>query len=269
MMRTPPLLLLLMLSVPAFGAGAPVPPADLSSRAGWDQRLGAPIPRDLAFNDAQGKPVTLAALAQGKPLLLSLGYYRCPNLCDVVLQGLGTAASKLSLRPGADYEIAFVSIDPRETAADAAKSAHHIAVMDPDADTARWNLLTANESSVRDLADAVGFRYFYDERIDQYAHPAGAVLLTNDPSSNKLVAAQYFFGVAFPPDSLRLALVNASHGKLGTLIDQLVLLCCGYDPATGRYSLLIGRVMQACGVVFLLLMGACLAWLRRRDRSSA
>lgn len=269
MTRLVPMVLLLALCAPAWAATAPVPPPDLDTRAGWDQRLGAQVPAGLYFRNTGGELVTLSALADGKPLLLSLGYYRCPNLCSTVLHGLGDAVSTLSLRPGRDYQVVFVSIDPRETPGDAAQSARHLASMHPDADVERWHLLTGDESSVRALAAAVGFRYFYDARIDQYAHAAGTVLLTGGAASNQSRVAQYFFDVAFAPGALRLALVDASRGKLGSVIDQLVLLCCGYDPATGRYSLLIGRVMQILGVGFALLMGAWLLWIRGKGGARA
>lgn len=270
MMRVAATLVLLALSLclapetPVFAAQAPLPPRDLETRAGFDQHLGAQVPVDLRFRDANGRDTTLAAIAQGKPVLLSLGYYRCPNLCGMVLHGLGDAASKLSLRPGSDYQIVFASIDPHETSADAAQAAHRLARMHPDADVDRWHFLAGDESSIHALAEAVGFRYFYDERNKQYAHAAGAVVLTGQGK-----IAQYFFGVAFPPDTLRLAVIDASHGQLGSLIDQLVLLCCGYDPATGRYSLLIGRVMQILGIGFALLLGAWLLWVRRKGRATA
>lgn len=257
-------LLTLSLGIPVFAAQAPLPPRDLETRAGFDQHLGAQVPFDLRLRDVDGQETTLAAIAAGKPVLLSLGYYRCPNLCGMVLHGLGDAASTMSLRPGSDYQVVFASIDPHETSTDAAQAARRLARMHPDADVDRWHFLTGEEASIHALANAVGFRYFYDDRNHQYAHAAGAVVLT---SQGKV--AQYFFGVAFPPDTLRLAVIDASRGQLGSLIDQLVLLCCGYDPATGRYSLLIGRVMQVLGIGFALLLGAWLLWVRRKARITA
>lgn len=247
----------------ALAATAPFPPTDLDVRVGWDQRLGAQVPANLRLRDAQGKSVTLSELSRGKPMLLSMGYYRCPNLCGMVLHGLGEAATKLSIQPGIDYQVAFVSIDPNETAADATAAKQRLARMHPQAHIDRWHLLTGDEESIRMLAGAVGFRYFYDPRNQQYAHAAGAAVLTGGDK-----VAQYFFGVAFAPRALRLALVDASRGKLGSMIDQLVLLCCGYDPSTGRYSLLIGRIMQILGIGFALVFGAWLLRVRRKVRSA-
>lgn len=256
------LILLLLFWLPLVaGAGVP-PPADLSQRAGFDQRLGAQVPMTLHFRDANGRSVTLAELADGKPTLLALGYYRCPNLCDLVLHGIAHALPGLRLRPGEDYQVVFVSIDPRETSADARDAAQMLAQMNLASRVDRWYLLTGDPASIHAVAQAVGFRYFHDSRNDQYAHAAGLAVLTGQGK-----VAQYFFGVSYPPQALRLALVDASHGRLGNLIDRLVLLCCGYDPGTGRYSLLIGRVMQGLGVGFVLLMLAGLYGFRRRERT--
>jgi protein SCO1/2 len=137
-----------------------------------------------------------------------------------------------------------------------------LARMHPEAHVPRWHFLTGEQASIGALAKAIGFRYFYDDRLHQYAHAAGLVAITPDGK-----VAQYFFGVSWPPASLRLALVDASHGQLGSLIDRLVLLCCGYDPTTGRYSLVIGRTMQVLGTVFVLAFGGWLAWLKARPRA--
>jgi protein SCO1/2 len=253
------LILLLLFWLPFMaGAGMP-PPTDLNQRAGFDQRLGAQVPMALHFRDADGRSVTLAELADGKPTLLALGYYRCPNLCDVVLHGIAHALPKLRLRPGEDYQVVFISIDPRETPADASNAARMLAQMNPAANAGGWHLLTGETASIHAVAQAAGFRYFHDPRNDQYAHAAGLVVLTGQGT-----VAQYFFGVSYPPDSLRLSLIGASHGKLGSPIDRLVLLCCNYDPSTGRYSVLIGRVMQVLGVGFVLLMLLGFYRFRRR-----
>ena len=256
------LVLLLLFWLPLVAGAGVLPPTDLNQRVGFDQRLGAQLPTTLPFRDADGRSVTLAELAGGKPTLLALGYYRCPNLCDVVLHGIAHALPALRLRLGEDYQVVFISIDPRETPADAHDAARMLARMNPAAHVERWHMLTGDAASTRAVANVVGFRYFHDPRNDQYAHAAGLVVLTGQGK-----VAQYFFGVSYPPDALRLALVGASHGRLGSLIDRLVLLCCGYDPSTGHYSLLIGRMMQGLGVGFVLLMLAGLYRFRRRERT--
>ncbi|HZO23861.1 MAG TPA: SCO family protein [Steroidobacteraceae bacterium] len=236
------------------------PPKDLYRRAGVDQHLGVQVPLRLLFRDSDGRAITLQALTHGKPTLLALGYYRCPNLCDMTLHGMGRAAAAMPLRVGRDYQVAFVSIDPGETPRDAHATAamleHDVPAGQPD----RWHLLTGTQSAIRGLSEATGFRSFRDDRIGQYAHAAGVVVLTGQG-----LIAQYFFGVSYSPRALRLALVNASGGHLGSILDQLVLLCCAYDPSTGRYSLLIGKIMQALGIVFVLGAGA-LWWTLHRGR---
>jgi len=255
-------LVLLLVAMVVSATQAPLPPPDLDQRAGFDQRLGTAIPAHARFRDASGRTVDLHTLAHGKPLLLALGYYRCPNLCDVVLKGMAHTLARLDLKPGRDFEVAFVSIDPKETPAEARHAQTMLARMQPSAAVPRWHFLTGDPAAIAALARAIGFRYFYDERLHQYAHAAGLVAITPDGK-----VAQYFFGVSWPPASLRLALVGASHGHLGSLIDRLVLLCCGYDPTTGRYSLAIGRAMQVLGVAFVLALVGWLAWFKRRARA--
>jgi protein SCO1/2 len=255
-------LALLLFWLPLLALAGLPPPKDLNQRAGFDQRVGKQVPMSAHFRAANGQDVTLADLADGKPTLLALGYYRCPNLCDLVLHGIAHALPDLRLGTGDDYQVVFVSIDPRETPADARHAAQMLAKVNPAAHVDRWHMLTGDQASIHALAQAVGFRYFLDKRNNQYAHAAGVVVLTGQGK-----VAQYFFGVSYPSAALRLALVGASHGKLGSLIDQLVLLCCGYDPSTGRYSLLIGRVMQILGIGFALLLVAGVFWFRRRERT--
>lgn len=252
-----------LLAWAALATDSPPPPPDLSQRVGFDQRIGATVPPSLEFRDVHGQAVSLRQLAKGKPLLLALGYYRCKNLCGVVLQGMAKSVAAISLRPGRDFAVAFVSIDPRETPADAAARQRMLVAMAPRANVADWHFLTGATASIQELAHAIGYRYFYDPRIDQFAHATGVVVLAGDGR-----VAQYLFGVQFPPRNLRLALVEASQGRLGNVIDQLVLFCCSYDPSTGRYSPLIGRIMQILGGCFVLLLGVVLFLLHRHRRVS-
>lgn len=236
------------------------PPADLNSRTGFDQRIGATLPMGLALRSADGRSETLSQIADGKPLLMAFGYYHCPNLCDVTLHGMASVAAQMSLRAGADYHVVFLSIDPNETSSDAREAQDMLASMAPRAGVSTWTFATASPVDITSVTRTVGFRYFLDPRNGQYAHPAGIVVITPDGR-----VAQYFYGVGYDANALRLALVDASGGKLGSVIDRLVLLCCGYDPATGRYSLLISRLMIAlgCGFVGALAMG--FVWLNRRS----
>ena len=235
------------------------PPPDLDARAGFDQRIGATLPMEAPLSDADGRPTSLATIADGRPVLLAFGYYRCPNLCDLTLHAIASATAKVSLRVGRDYAVAFVSIATDETPADARDARDMLLRMSPQGEVDRWHWMTAAAPSIAALTRAAGFRYFKDPRDGQYVHPAGIVIVSPDGR-----ATQYFPGVDYDAHALRLALVDASQGKLGNVIDRLVLLCCGYDPSTGRYSLLISRIMIAVGCAFLLAMALGALWLRRR-----
>lgn len=239
-------------------AGVP-PPPDLDARAGFDQHIGAAVPMNAPLTDADGRATSLAAITDGKPLLLAFGYYRCPNLCDLTLHAIASAAAGLPLRAGHDYAVTFVSIATEETAADAREAREMLVRMSPRGHAEDWHWTTAGPKSVAALTRATGFRYFKDPRDGQYVHPAGIVIVSPDGR-----VTQYFFGVDYDTHALRLALIDASKGRLGTVIDRLVLLCCGYDPSTGRYSLLVSRIMIALGCAFLLAMAFGALWLRRR-----
>jgi protein SCO1/2 len=251
-----PVVCLLFLA-PVFAAVPP--PRDLDARAGFDQHIGARVPMDATLTSGEGRTNTLAAIADGKPLLLAFGYYRCPNLCDLTLHGIASAVARMPLVPGDDYQVVFVSIADAETSADALEARNMLARMDPQGRATRWTWATARPSSIAALTRSVGFRYFRDPRDGQYVHPAGLVVVAPDGR-----VSQYFFGVDYDSHALRLALVDASKGRLGSVIDRLVLLCCGYDPSTGRYSLLVSRIMIALGCAFLAVMAGAALWLRRR-----
>jgi len=244
----------------AASAGAPPPPQQLDQQVGFDQRLGAQLPMAAHFTDRHGRSASLGQWMDGRPTVLAMGYFHCPNLCDAVLQGMAHAVAGSGLQPGRDVNVLFVSIDPREQPADARHAEQMLARMNPQADPARWHFLLGSESAIHALAGASGYRYLYDARIDQYAHAAGIVVAS---AGGKV--AQYLFGVRYPSRSLRLALVDASQGRVGNVVDQLVLLCCGYDPATGRYSLVIGRVMRWLGIGFALLLANVLLVKHRRS----
>ncbi|MGN6479192.1 SCO family protein [Luteibacter sp.] len=254
----------IVLALAAFAAhaGSPLPPpADLKERVAFEQHLRRPMPVNTPLVDADGHPTRLAAIAAGKPLVVAFGYYRCPNLCDVTLHALAHAVAGMKLSPADDYRIVFISIDPRETPADARKARRMLAAMGPGGHVEDWTFATATPAAIGQLTDAAGFRYFYDARNKQFAHPAGAIILTGQGR-----IAQYFFGVSYPSRSLSLALIDASRGQIGTVLDQLVLFCCGYDPATGRYSLLVSRLMMVLGCGFVIVM--LVLWWRLRGRSA-
>jgi protein SCO1/2 len=239
---------------------APRAPADMLARVGFDQKLGAQVPLQLAFRTADGASVRLGALLNGRPTLLVPGYYGCANLCGAVRAGVAHAIARSGLEPGKQFNVVLVSIDSRDTPAAAFGAQRSDARAHPHAQVARWHYLTGAQDASAALTRAIGFRYWFDPRNGQFDHAAGIVLLT--PQGK---VAQYLFGVRFAPRTLRLALVDASRGRIGTVVDRLLLLCCDYDASTGRYSLLINRVMQALGIACALLLGGLILILRRGD----
>lgn len=243
-------------------AAAPPPPPDLPTRVGFDQRLGAAVPLAPVWRDAQGGRVALGTALGNRPTLLVPGYYRCRNLCDVVRAGVAQAVAASGLKPGGEFNLVLFSIDPQETAADAAAAQRRDAAAYPRGAVAHWLYLTGTAAAVSELTRAIGFRSLFDPRNGQYAHPAGIVLL-----SPRGLITQYLLGVRFSPLTLRLALVDASHGRIGTFVDRLLLICCDYDPATGRYSLLITRVLQGLGLLTAATLAALLGVLRRAERT--
>ena len=235
-------------------------PPDLHQRVGFDQELGAQVPLNATFHDASGKAVHLRDLLRGKPVLLVPGYFTCRTLCSVVRTGVANGVRGSGFTPGKQFDVLLVSIDPNETSADARNAQRMDAANHPGAGVARWHYLTGEQSSIAPVMHSIGFRYMFDARSDQFDHATGIVVLTP-----KGKVSQYLFGVTFPAETLRLALVNASDGHVGTLIDRLVLLCCQYDTSSGRYTLTIHRIMQGLGISFAVVLAGFVVFLRRSE----
>jgi len=245
----------------AAGTGTLPPPPDLSQRVTFEQHIGNRVPLGLTFREANGRPVKLGSLLQGRPTLLVPGYYRCANLCAFVRAGVANALRESQLRPGREFNVVLFSIDPGEQPADAAAAQGEDIRSHPGAAVAEWHYLTGNSQAIARLTRAIGFSYLFDARNDQYDHGAGVLILT--PAGT---ISQYLFGVQFSMETLRLALVDASRGRLGTVVDRLLLLCCDYDPSTGRYSLTIHHVLQGLGTLTALALAALITVLRRAER---
>lgn len=229
---------------------------------GIDQRLGAQVPLDLEFRDETGKTIRLADLMRGRPVVLSLVYYRCPMLCGEVLNGLLKSSQAVPFVIGNEYDMFTVSFDPQETSALAAekKSVFVKRYRRPGAEQG-WHFLVGDAPSIESLATSVGFRYRYDDSSNQFAHGAGIVVLTPEGK-----VSRYFYGIEYPPNDLRLALVESAAGKIGSPVDQFLLLCFHYDPATGRYGLAIARLLTWSGGATLLALGTFLVVMFRRER---
>ncbi|HET6586373.1 MAG TPA: SCO family protein [Oleiagrimonas sp.] len=236
-------------------------PPHLLDKIGFVQKLDAQVPLHTTFRNAHGAQVRLGDLLDGKPTLLVPGYFSCINLCSIVRTGVANAVAASGLAPGKQFNVVLVSINPKDTPRTAATTQTNDAVGHRDAHVPRWHYLVGSRQASEALMRSIGFRYLFDKRNGQYDHDAGIVLLT--PQGK---VSQYLFGVKFAPETLRLGLVHASHGKIGNLVDHFLLLCCNYDPSTGRYSLVIHRVMQLLGVLTALLLVGVVTYLLRREK---
>jgi protein SCO1/2 len=211
--------------------------------------MGEQVPLDARFIDEQGVEVRLGQFfTAGQPVVLVMSYYECPMLCSFVREGVLAALQQVPLTAGQDFQVVNISIDPLETPMMAAnvKTLTLQRYARPGAEQG-WHFLTGSEEQIRRVADAIGFKYYYDETIDQYAHAAGFVVLTPQGKT-----ARYFFGIEFNVSDLRLGLVEASSGKVGNVIDQILLLCYQYNPITGKYTPTIMTILRIAGVLTVI-----------------
>jgi protein SCO1/2 len=266
--------------VPFFGAQAqpaapgppprPAPPAQTLPPAlegvGFDQRLGERLPLDVHLRDEHGRAVPIGAYFTERPVVLAFVYYECPMLCTLVLNGLTSALKAVPFSPGRDFEIVTVSFDPRDTPALAArKKEHYVAALGAPAAAAGWHFLTGDSAAVRTLTEAAGFRYTYDAERGEFAHASGLLVLTPDG-----VISRVLYGIEYAPKDVRLALVEAGEGKVGSFVDQLLLFCFHYDPAAGQYGAAVLNLIRAGGLLMLAgLAGFVLVSLRRDRRARA
>jgi protein SCO1/2 len=250
----------------AWSAAVAGAPSTLAPEAFPDlafaQHPGAPLPLSAVLRDEAGRPVRLGDFLGARPAVLALGYFRCPNLCGLTLDDLTAAVEDSGLTPGHDFDVIVISIDPRETPSDAQAAKEKRLGRGAAAGTSGgWHFLTGDESEVRRIADRAGFSYGYDPALGQYAHAAGIVLIT--PTG---AVARYLLGVDFAPRDLRLGLVEASRGGIAAPSARLLLLCYGYDPASGRYTVAVMRLMQVVGTLTVLGLAAFVALMLRRER---
>jgi protein SCO1/2 len=235
----------------------------LLAQIGIDQRLNHQVPLDLAFVDETGRDITLRDYMGRRPVILVLAYYECPMLCTQVLNGLTGALKVLNFDVGKEFDVVVVSINPREGPGLAAAKKQAYVDRYGRPETAHgWHFLTGREENIRALANAVGFRYAYDETIKQYAHGAGLELLTP-----KGVIARYFYGIEFSARDIRLGIVEASEERIGSPIDSVLLLCYHYDPATGKYGAAALTMVRIGAVATMIAFAAFLFVSLRRERA--
>jgi len=232
---------------------------------GIDQKLNGQVPLDAVFRDEQGNEVRLGQYFKGKPVILSLVYYSCPMLCNQVLNGMMGSLRRVSFNIGEQFEVVTVSFDSKETSQlAAAKKATYVKGYNRPGAEGGWHFLTGDEANIKRLTDSVGFRYIWDEETKQFAHASGIMVLTPEGK-----IARYFYGITYDQNHLRLGLVEASQNKIGTPVDVLMLYCYHYDPATGKYGVVVMNVVKIAGAVTVVLIFGLLLVLRKRGAATA
>lgn len=238
--------------------GLPDPLRDV----GLDQRVNEQVPLDLVFRDETGRSVKLGDYFGRKPVILALAYYECRTLCPLVLDGLLKSLRTLSFTAGEQFTVVLVSFDPRETPAVAgARKEKYLTRYGRPGAADGWHFLTGDPASIGTLARGIGFRYAYDAKTDQYAHASGILVVTPEGR-----IARYFYGIEYSPRDLRLTLVEASANKIGSLVDQVLLFCFRYDPATGKYGVIIMNSIRLAGLATVLVLGTFISVMIRRER---
>jgi protein SCO1/2 len=227
------------------------------------EKLGDQIPLDLGFLNSDSIEVQLDSyFNKGKPVVMVLAYYECPMLCTLVLNGLGRAMDNIPWNPGEEFTLLTVSIDPNE-APDLAhdKKKHYSEAYLDQGSESEWYFHTGKQANIDSLAEAVGFKYYYDEEADEYAHPAAIYILTETG-----VISRYLYGIEFKPQDLRLGLLEASAGRIGNTIDRILLYCFHYDPDKNSYVVFAGNVMRLGGGLTVIIMALFFGVLWNRER---
>jgi protein SCO1/2 len=252
-------ILALSLAIAPTATAEPAP-APAPSRADVDEKLGASIPPDIVLTDEQGAAVTTADLFGGDvPVLLVLAYYRCPMLCPLLQDGVSRGLGEAGYRPGRDYRLVTVSIDPKDRPHDAHKRRDALAARLGTGEGVRF--VVGDELATSALADAVGFRYAYDASTDQWAHPAVVTVLA--PGGQ---VSRYLYGLEPKARDLRLSLVEAAQGRIGRIVDRVLLTCYRYDPASRRYGPYIAGFFRIGALLVLAMVGTGLGLFWRLDR---
>jgi protein SCO1 len=232
---------------------------------GFEPPLNGQMPLDLAFRDETGRNVQLRDYFGQKPVVLAFVYYNCPMLCDQVEQGVVGTLRMLSFNPGRDYEVVFVSFDPSDTPETAVQKKSKAMTHFRRPETASgWHFLTGTQESIAAATKAANFRYSYDAKSKLFAHASGVLLLTPDGRISR-----YFYGVEYPGRDMRLGLVDASAGKIGTPIDHVLLFCYQYDPTTAKYSAAVLRMVRVGGILTMLTIIVAILFFRRREKRKA
>ena len=266
------LLSLVLLAATAWGQamtkGIMSPPSNVRppylQNVGIEQHLNGQVPPDLAFVDDAGQAVKLGAYFGRKPLILNLVYYNCTMLCGEALAGLAGSMKMVKFDVGNEFDVITVSFNPQETPdIAAAKKQDYLKRYGRPGAASGWHFLTGPAESINALTKAVGFQYQYDPKIKQYAHATAIMVLT--PQGR---ISRYFYGVDYPPKDLRMGLVEASQGKIGNAVDQVLLYCYHYDPATGKYGAVVNNILRLGAGLTIFIVGGLLLVLFRLDKAA-
>jgi len=255
-------------SAQTMSKGILAPPSNVLpptlQNVGITQHLDAQVPPDLTFVDDAGRTVKLGDYFGKKPLILNLVYYNCTMLCGEALQGLAQAMKLVKFDVGNQFDVITVSFNPQETPQlAAAKKKDYVERYGRPGAANGWHFLTGQPESINALTKAVGFDYQYDAKRNQYAHATAIMVLT--PQGH---ISRYFYGVDFPPKDLRMGLVEASQGKIGNAVDQVLLYCYHYDPATGKYGAIVTNMLRLGAVATVVLLGGLIAFLFWLERAA-
>lgn len=234
---------------------------------GIDQKVGATLPLDAMFTDEKGNQRPLRSFFDGRrPVLLQLGYYGCPMLCGQVSRGAVNALKDLKLRAGEDYQVIFASIDPTEGSSLAAdkKRTYILATNGGAGAESGWHFLTGQKSAIEEITRAVGFNYKWIDSLGQYSHPAALMVITPEGK-----VSRYLFGVAYDPATVRLSLIEASQGKIGSVVDEILMVCLHFDASTGKYSPKAMGIMRVAGVSTVVLLASAVGLLALRGQRLA
>lgn len=239
---------------------------DVLKGVSFEQRLDTTLPLDLTFRDDEGRPVRLGDYFRRRPVVLAFVYYECPMLCTQVLNGLLSSMSVLDETVGRDFDVVTVSFDPRETPVlAAARKQAYLDRYKRDGAAAGWHFLTGDAEAIDALTSAAGFQYAWDDQSQQFAHASGIVVVTPGGTLSR-----YFLGIDYAPRDLKFALMESSEGRIGSLVDQVLLYCYHYDPATGTYGLMVMNTVRLAGAITVIaLMGFVVVTIRRESRAAA
>ena len=252
----------MLLSASTVFAQAGMPNPNVFEEVGIDQKLDEQIPLDLTFRNERGETVRLGEYFGRKPVIVSLVYYNCPMLCTQILNGMVETFRIINFTAGNEFEVVTVSIDPTETDSLAsAKKAEYITAYDREGTAGGWHFLTGDQEQITRLAQSVGFRYVYDESNGQYAHASGIMVATPDGR-----LARYLYGIEYGAKDLTFSLMEAAEGKIGSPVEKLLLLCYHYDPATGKYGVVVTTLLRGAALLLLVVLGGYMVINFRRDR---